>query len=419
MKKRCLLLAVMTVILLVSCVLTAHAEEQLPAEIRDNLSGVTITRSVYVEAGTNEKDWFVLGKTGNGTNTLYCYRLKDGKWAKNFSTSKAVPQGKNRVDIYITATYQDYTTDKKYKGPVLVIDRMDKGDEYAELSVAYQHASSGVWNLLRISGYAEFDNMLIGDGYITFYRDMEDARVKGTVSGTFQRDLRYVNLSSFPKTYKEAQQKLTVAPTMPRNSDLTATDVKFTGGKSYEVYSAPDKTDIDFEFNSVRSSSEAERANLAKNIVDSVLAVFNSDVIDKPTAMEELRKSSSYTGLFTSITDEQIDAAKQELKMQAQQEQETPLPQHDQGNSANEDAPQGEQQPPQQAQPQQAQPQKSEPPAPPKPSQPPKPPQPKPAQQSQQQPPQKPAQNAPQQPPVKGGASVGQKPKKPAVGNPG
>ena len=244
MKKRCLLLAVMTVILLVSCVLTAHAEEQLPAEIRDNLSGVTITRSVYVEAGTNEKDWFVLGKTGNGTNTLYCYRLKDGKWAKSFSTSKAVPQGKNRVDIYITATYQDYTTDKKYKGPVLVIDRMDKGDEYAELSVAYQHASSGVWNLLRISGYAEFDNMLIGDGYITFYRGMEDARVKGTVSGTFQRDLRYVNLSSFPKTYKEAQQKLTVAPTMPRNSDLTATDVKFTGGKSYEVYSAPDKNSI-------------------------------------------------------------------------------------------------------------------------------------------------------------------------------
>ena len=98
--------------------------------------------------------------------------------------------------------------------------------------------------------------------------------------------------------------------------------------------------DIDFEFNSVRSSSEAERANLAKNIVDSVLAVFNADVIDKPTAMEELRKSSSYTGLFTSITDEQIDAAKQELEMQAQQEQEEPLPDPEEGNSADQDVPQ-------------------------------------------------------------------------------
>ena len=128
--------------------------------------------------------------------------------------------------------------------------------------------------------------------------------------------------------------------------------------------------DIDFEFNSVRSSSEAERANLAKNIVDSVLAVFNSDVIDKPTAMEELRKSSSYTGLFTSITDEQIDAAKQEMEMQAQQEQETPLPKPEDGNSANEDIPQEE------------------------------------------------AQNAPQPPQPSGVANGGPPPKKPVQGNP-
>ncbi len=242
--KRCLLFVVMTVILLAACVCTVHAEEQLPAEIRDNLSGVTITRSVYVDGSANEKAWFVLGRTGSGNNTLYCYRMKDNKWVRNFSTSKAVPQGKNRVDFYLTAVYQDYTTDKKYTGPVLVIDRMDAGDEYAELSVAYQRSKDGIWNLFRISGYAEYENMLIGDGYISFYRDMEDSRLKGTVSGTFQRDLRYVNLSSFPKTYKQAQQKLTVAPDMPRGSELEATDVKFSGGKNYEVYSAPDKNSI-------------------------------------------------------------------------------------------------------------------------------------------------------------------------------
>ena len=79
--------------------------------------------------------------------------------------------------------------------------------------------------------------------------------------------------------------------------------------------------DFDFEFNSVRSSSEAERADLAKNIVDSVLAAYNSELIDKATAMSELRKSSAATGLFTGITDEQIDAAKQEALMAAQQPQ--------------------------------------------------------------------------------------------------
>lgn len=79
--------------------------------------------------------------------------------------------------------------------------------------------------------------------------------------------------------------------------------------------------DFDFEFNSVRSSSEAERADLAKNIVDSVLAAFNSDIVDKATVLQELRKSSAATGLFSSITDEQIDAAKQEALMAAQQPQ--------------------------------------------------------------------------------------------------
>lgn len=77
--------------------------------------------------------------------------------------------------------------------------------------------------------------------------------------------------------------------------------------------------DFDFEFNSVRSSSEAERAELAKSIVDSVLAAYNADIIDKPTTMQELRKSSAATGLFGSITDEQIDAAKREAEANALQ----------------------------------------------------------------------------------------------------
>lgn len=81
--------------------------------------------------------------------------------------------------------------------------------------------------------------------------------------------------------------------------------------------------DLDFEFNSVRSSSEAERADLAKCIVDSVLAAYNSEIIDKATVMNELRKSSAATGLFTSITDEMIEAAKQEALEAAQQ---PPLP---------------------------------------------------------------------------------------------
>ena len=242
--KRCLLFVVMTVILLAACVCTVHAEEQLPAEIRDSLSGVTITDADYVGGKAEESAWFVLGRTGNGTNTLYCFTLKNGKWAKSFSTNKAVPQGKKAVSIYVIDQYQDAATDKKVKGPVLIINQEEEHGEYSDLITAYQRSSKGTWNLFRILGYADFESMEIGDGYITYYKDPDEARVKGTVRGTFQRDLRYINLSSFPKTYKQAQQKLTVAPDMPRGSELEATEVKFTGGKNYEVYSAPDRNSI-------------------------------------------------------------------------------------------------------------------------------------------------------------------------------
>ena len=44
-----------------------------------------------------------------------------------------------------------------------------------------------------------------------------------------------------------------------------------------------------------------------------ILAAYDDGVIDKPTAMKELKQGSKETGLFTNITDEQIDDAENEL----------------------------------------------------------------------------------------------------------
>ncbi len=239
MKKRIGMILVLAaaMVLLAACMTAAQADS-LPAEIKDqvNAKNVTITDNDRWE-GT----WFVLASSAKGDNILYCFTQKDGKWKESFHTSKAVPQGKNRVDIYTVESALDWTTDRTIKGPLLVIAQMDEGDEYIELFTAYRRASAAKWNLARIWSHTSYGNMLIEEGKITYYRGLEDSRVAGSVQGTIQRDLRYVSLGSLPRTLKQAQSKITTAPTMPRDSELQAVEIQFTGGKKYEVYSGPGK----------------------------------------------------------------------------------------------------------------------------------------------------------------------------------
>ena len=241
MKKKTWIAVAAGLVLLLICVCNATAEGQLPAGIRDSLGGVKIVTSVSWEDPGRGTAWFVLGQAGDGTNTLYCFGQKNSAWVKRFATSKAVPQGKKSVDIYISEYMQDYLTDKVFSGPVLVIWQADEDNEYAEFFSAYQLSSSGQWNLIRIWSYTGYGNMEIGKDSITYFKGMEDARVEGTVKGTLQRDLRYVSLAAIPKTYKQARQKLTSAPALPAGSELQATEIQFAGGKKYNVYSAPDK----------------------------------------------------------------------------------------------------------------------------------------------------------------------------------
>ena len=249
MKRRIRTAVLAAMFLMLLCVCAAQAENQLPAKIRDYFAGSTfagaeITDAAAFEDTERNEGWFVLLRTKDGTNTLFCFASKDHTWTKQFSTSAAVPQGKKRVEISAIDTMTDFTTEKQFTGTILIISQMDEGDEYTEFFTAYMLSSSGRWNLFRIWSYTDYGNMEIGDGYITYYKDLETPRVEGTAKGTFQRDLRYISLSAVPRTYKQAKQKLTIAPTLPDGSDLKATEIEFTGGKKYEVYSAPDENSI-------------------------------------------------------------------------------------------------------------------------------------------------------------------------------
>lgn len=70
--------------------------------------------------------------------------------------------------------------------------------------------------------------------------------------------------------------------------------------------------DWDIEFNPVSETSEQEKANLVKQSADAVVSVFQSGLISQKTALKELRQSGMAYGMWSNITDEDIENADDE-----------------------------------------------------------------------------------------------------------
>lgn len=77
-----------------------------------------------------------------------------------------------------------------------------------------------------------------------------------------------------------------------------------------ELGMVPD--DLDLVFPSARVMGEDEKANLAKSIGDLILGAAGAGIITKAMALRELKQSSDITGIFTNITDEDIEKAQEE-----------------------------------------------------------------------------------------------------------
>lgn len=76
-----------------------------------------------------------------------------------------------------------------------------------------------------------------------------------------------------------------------------------------------DKPDDAFnlEFAPLSQLGHVERADVADKTTSAVTSAFDAGLISEQTALQELRQSSRVTGIFTNITDEQIEAADPEL----------------------------------------------------------------------------------------------------------
>ena len=76
------------------------------------------------------------------------------------------------------------------------------------------------------------------------------------------------------------------------------------------MFQQPVPDSLDFDFVSLWQTSQKEKAEIANTIATLVATAYEKGIIDQSTALMELKHSSDETGIFTSITDNQIEEAK-------------------------------------------------------------------------------------------------------------
>lgn len=70
--------------------------------------------------------------------------------------------------------------------------------------------------------------------------------------------------------------------------------------------------DLEYSFNPLWQMSATDKANVAKTNAETVIGGFEAGLVDRATAMEELRASAGDTGIFSNITEEAIAEAELE-----------------------------------------------------------------------------------------------------------
>ncbi len=200
-------------ILMVGLLFPAQAEEKLPAEIQGVLAGAEILKTAYWESPGST--WFVLIRMPDGMNVLLCFELHDGNWIQSFHTSAAVPQGNARVvRLHLTDTVRDYVYNRTWPGPILMILTDDGG------YTSYQRSGSGLWELFKVFCPDEQVHLDFNNESVIFCSPIDqDHNRFETVYGSFERDLRKVELTSIPKSPQQAQEMLNEAQSQSENGN--------------------------------------------------------------------------------------------------------------------------------------------------------------------------------------------------------
>ncbi len=213
--------------------------EELPQDVQDFFASEK--RSEYTVMAHQEIEgyYFVAARSGERTNTLFGFKETDKGWEYWLKNDDAMPQGGHRILMGNAQGANRLVDDYVYKLPTLSIAIIqEEEDDFYAYSLTYE-LRSGVWTLEDMSSIEDQYHITLGNNQLTYYDEFEAFRAKGTVRATVQRNLRYISLSALPTDYYEAKAKLTAAPKLPASAELQAQNIKFTGSRQYDVYSAP------------------------------------------------------------------------------------------------------------------------------------------------------------------------------------
>lgn len=78
------------------------------------------------------------------------------------------------------------------------------------------------------------------------------------------------------------------------------------------TFGTPPPEDFAVEFRPLWQLTDVEKAETANKNTQTITSAFDSGIIDRGTALAELRQQSAVTGMFTNITDEAIQEAEDE-----------------------------------------------------------------------------------------------------------
>lgn len=73
--------------------------------------------------------------------------------------------------------------------------------------------------------------------------------------------------------------------------------------------------DFDYRFNPVNKLTEQEKAELSDKATNAIMAVYNAGIISHKIALKELKHMEDITGMWSNITDEDIDMADNSMGM--------------------------------------------------------------------------------------------------------
>lgn len=173
-------------------------------------------------------------------HVLYGFEKKNGAWIYWLKNSSVLPQVPGVYSLSNAKGSFDLHTDRIYEKDALCIALQEEEVDYYRYVSLFSVNDKGQWHLTSLSTYllrekGQTSARVYAD-HIAYYAE---ADLLGHAWGVVETNLRYVSFSAFPGTLEEARQALSTPPDIPYGSQLTATNIQFTGGQKFEVYSGP------------------------------------------------------------------------------------------------------------------------------------------------------------------------------------